>query len=61
MAIPWPSSVSGFEKIAIVKRYLVERVPILDRCDEYGRQPRQIYRSQAAIFEHSADVFDLPP
>lgn len=50
---------SGPEKIAIVKRYLVERVPISDLCDEHGLQPSQIYRWQAAIFEHGADVFDM--
>ena len=50
---------SGAEKIAIVKRYLVERIPISDLCDEHGLQPSQIYRWQAAIFEHGADVFDL--
>jgi transposase-like protein len=50
---------SGPEKIAIVKRYLVERVPISDLCDEHGLQPSQIYRWQAAIFEHGADAFDL--
>jgi len=50
---------SGAEKIAIVKRYLVERIPISDLCDEHGLQPSQIYRWQAAIFEHGVDVFDL--
>jgi transposase-like protein len=35
---------SGPEKIAIVKRYLVERVPISDLCDEHELQPSQIYR-----------------
>ena len=30
---------SGAEKIAIVKRYLVERVPISDLCDQHGVQP----------------------
>ena len=50
---------SGPEKIAIVKRYLIERVPISDLCDEHGFQPSQIYRWQAAIFEHGADAFDL--
>ena len=50
---------SGPEKITIVKRYLVERVPISDLCDEHGLQPSEIYRWQAAIFEHGADVFDL--
>ncbi len=47
------------EKMAIVKRYLVERVPISDLCDQHGLQPSQIYRWQAAIYEHGADVFDL--
>ena len=32
---------SGPEKIAIVKRYLVERVPISDLCDDHGLQPSQ--------------------
>ena len=50
---------SGPEKIAIVKRYLVERVPISDPGDEHGLQPSQIYRWQAAIFEHGAEAFDL--
>jgi transposase len=49
----------GPGQIAIVKRYLVERVPISDFCDEYGLQPSQNYRWQAAIFELGADVFDL--
>lgn len=50
---------SSAEKIAIVKRYLVERIPISVLCDEHGLQPSQIYRWQAAIFKHGADVFDL--
>ena len=43
---------SGPEKIAIVKRYLVERIPISDVCEGYGLQPSQSSRWQAAIFEH---------
>jgi transposase len=50
---------SGPEKVAIVKRYLIDRVAISDLCDEYGLQPSQIYRWQAALFEHGADVFDI--
>ena len=49
----------GAEKIAIVKQYIVERVPISDLCDQHGIQPSQIYRWQAAAFEHGADAFDL--
>ena len=50
---------SGSEKLAIVRRYLVDRTPISDLCDEHGLQPSQIYRWQAAIFEHGSDVFDM--
>lgn len=50
---------SGPAKLTIVKRYLVDRVPISDPSDEHGLQPSQIYRWQAAIFEHGADVFDI--
>lgn len=50
---------SGPEKVAILKRYLVERTPISDLCDEYGLQPSQIYRWQATMFESGADAFDL--
>jgi hypothetical protein len=39
---------SGPEKIALVKRYLVERVPIADQCDAHGLLPGQISRWQAA-------------
>ncbi len=53
-----PKRLSGPEKIAVVERYLVERVPISDLCDEYRLQHNQIDRWQAAIFEHGADVFD---
>ena len=44
---------SGLEKIGIVKRYLIDRVVILDLCDEYQLRHSQIYRSQAVKFEHS--------
>ena len=47
---------SGVEKIAIVKRYLVERIPISNPCDEHGLQPRHIYQWQAAIFEQGGDT-----
>jgi transposase-like protein len=34
------------EKVAILRRYLVERVPISDLCDELGLQPTVFYRWQ---------------
>jgi hypothetical protein len=53
---------SGSKKLALVKRYLVERAPIMDLYDSRRPQPSQIYRFyrwQAAIFEHGGDAFDL--
>ena len=32
------------EKAVVLKRYLVEKVPMSDLCDEYGLRPSQIYR-----------------
>ena len=40
-------------------QFTLNQDTISDLCEEYGLQPSQIYRWQAAIFEHGADVFDL--
>ena len=32
------------EKAIVLKRYLVERVPMSDLCDEYGLQPARAYK-----------------
>jgi transposase-like protein len=53
--------VPGPEKLAILKRYLVEKVPISDLCDQHGLQPSQIYYWQAQLFEHGASVFERRP
>ncbi|HEV7221568.1 MAG TPA: helix-turn-helix domain-containing protein [Pirellulales bacterium] len=52
---------AGPEKLAILKRYLVEKTPISDLCDQYGLQPSQIYYWQAQLFEHGASVFERKP
>lgn len=53
--------IAGPEKLAILKRYLVEKVPISDLCDEYGLQPSQVYYWQAQLFEHGASIFERKP
>jgi transposase len=53
--------VPGPEKLAILKRYLVEKVPISDLCDQNGLQPSQIYRWQTQLFEQGAGVFERKP
>ena|SRR5882757_234646 len=52
---------SGPEKLAILRRYLVEKVPISDLCDQYGLQPSQVYYWQAQLFEHGASIFERKP
>jgi transposase-like protein len=45
------------EKLAILKRHLVEKVPISDLCDQFGIQPSQIYRWQQQLFEYGTAAF----
>jgi len=50
--------VSPDQKVAILKRYLVEKTPISDLCDEYGIQPSQVYQWQKVLFENGAAAFE---
>ena len=54
-------TLAGPEKLAILRRYLVEKVPISDLCDQYGLQPSQVYYWQAQLFEHGASIFERKP
>jgi transposase-like protein len=45
------------EKVAILRRHLVEGVPISDLCDELGLQPTVFYRWQKEFFESGAAAF----
>jgi transposase len=45
------------EKVAILRRHLVEGVQISDLCDERGLQPTVFYRWQKEFFENGAAAF----
>jgi transposase-like protein len=45
------------EKVKILKRHLVERVPVSDLCDEYRLQPKVFYDWQKQFFENGATAF----
>ena len=45
------------QKAAILKRYLVDKVPISDLCDEYGIKPNQIYAWQKILLDHAETAF----
>lgn len=46
------------EKVAILKRHLVDQVPVSDLCDQYNLQPTVFYRWQKEFFEHGAAAFE---
>lgn len=45
------------QKATILKRYLVDKVPISDLCDEYGIKPNQIYTWQKTLFDNAQAAF----
>ena len=48
---------SAEEKVAILKRHLVERRPVSEVCEELGFQPTVFYRWQKEFFENGAAAF----
>ena len=49
---------TAHEKVAILKRHLLEQVPVSDLCDEYHLQPTVFYRWQKEFFENGAVSFE---
>jgi transposase len=45
------------EKVAILRRHLLEQEPISKLCDELGLQPTVFYRWQKEFFENGAAAF----
>ena len=45
------------EKVAILRRHLIDGVPVSDLCDEYGIQPTLYYNWQKQFFENGAAAF----
>jgi transposase-like protein len=45
------------QKVAIIKKHLLEKVPVSDLCDKYDLQPNVFYRWQKQFFENGALTF----
>jgi transposase-like protein len=45
------------DKVAILKKHLVDGVPISEVCDEHELQPNQFYTWQRQFFENGAAAF----
>ena len=48
------------EKVAILRRHLLEQEPVSKLCDELGLQPTVFYRWQKEFFENGAAAFQTP-
>lgn len=49
---------SPAEKVAILRRHLIEKVPISDLCDEYQLSPNLFYLWQKTFFEQGTAAFE---
>ena len=45
------------EKVAILRRHLLDREPVSSLCDEVGLKPTMLYRWQKEFFENGPAVF----
>jgi transposase len=48
---------SGAEKVAILKRHLLDKVPVSDLCDELQLYPNQVYAWLKEFFENGHVAF----
>ena len=49
---------SGEDKVRILKRHLVDKIPVSDVCDEQGLHPTMFYKWQKEFFENGAAAFE---
>lgn len=46
------------QKAAVVRRHLIDKVPVSNLCDEYGIQPSMFYNWQKVLVDNAARAFD---
>lgn len=49
------------QKMTVLRRHLLEHVPVSNLCDEYGINPTVFYRWQKQLFEGGAALFASHP
>ena len=49
------------QKVAILRRHLVDKVAVSDLCDEYKLQPSVFYQWQRHLFDNLAGAFERAP
>ena len=48
---------SADEKVNIIRKHLIEKVPISEVCDQHGIKPTQFYQWQKQFFENGTAAF----
>ncbi len=48
---------SAEEKVAVLRRHLLDKVPVSDLCEELSLRPTVFYRWQKEFFENGAAAF----
>lgn len=49
---------TGTEKVAVLRRHLIDKQAVSDICDEVGIQPSQFYRWLKQFFENGAQALE---
>jgi len=49
---------SPTEKVVILRRHLIDKVPVSDLCDEHRLQPTVFYAWQRQFFENGGAAFE---
>lgn len=49
------------QKVSIIRRHLLEGVPVSDLCDEHGIHPTVYYNWQKQLFENGSVAFERRP
>lgn len=49
---------SAQEKVAMLRRHFLEKVPVSDLCDQAGIQPARFYCWQKEFFENGTAAFE---
>ena len=59
--MPKKRNIPAEQKVAIVRRHLLENVPVSDLCDEFEIHATQYYAWQRQLFEGAAVLFERKP
>ena len=46
------------EKVIILKKHLIDRIPVSDLCDQHNLQPTVFYSWQKKFFENGSTTFE---